>query len=170
MQRFCLQQVDHFISHGLTEVLKDNRKKGIKFQKCVPYLECYKLFPFVITNKEMYQHYDIRNVFSKSFCTEMKFLFRIIQRRVVPSDTYMCPCLWVPVTTVWRVLRLRIEERPLIWRVAANKFNKHSRTADNGWSPGLGVRRGANSSSPSEILLRNTHGRDASSGDKTIRR
>jgi len=28
---------------------------------------------------------------------------------------------WVPVTTVWRVLRLWIEERPPIWRVAANK-------------------------------------------------
>ena len=34
------------------------------------------------------------------------------------------PCLWVPVTTSWRVLRLRMEERPLIWRVAANKLNK----------------------------------------------
>ena len=27
---------------------------------------------------------------------------------------------WVPVTTAWRVLRLRMEERPPIWRVAAN--------------------------------------------------
>ena len=27
---------------------------------------------------------------------------------------------WVPVTTSWRVLRLRMEERPPIWRVAAN--------------------------------------------------
>jgi len=27
---------------------------------------------------------------------------------------------WVPVTTAWRVLRLRIEERTPIWRVAAN--------------------------------------------------
>jgi len=31
---------------------------------------------------------------------------------------------WVPVTTSWRVLRLRIEERPLIWRVGANILNK----------------------------------------------
>ena len=29
------------------------------------------------------------------------------------------PCLWVPVTTAWRVLRLRMEERPPIWRGAA---------------------------------------------------
>ena len=29
---------------------------------------------------------------------------------------------WVPVTTAWRVLRLRMEERPPIWRVAANIY------------------------------------------------
>ena len=39
---------------------------------------------------------------------------------------------WVPVTTAWRVLRLRMEERPPVWRVAANKLNKQSRTADKG--------------------------------------
>ena len=44
------------------------------------------------------------------------------------------PCLWVPVTTAWRVLRLRMEERPPIWRVAASKLNKQSRTADKVWS------------------------------------
>ena len=49
------------------------------------------------------------------------------------------PCLWVPVTTAWRFLRLRMEERPPIWRVAANKLNKHSRTADKGWSSSLGL-------------------------------
>ena len=45
----------------------------------------------------------------------------------------------VPVTTAWRVLRLRTEERPPIWRVDANKLNKQSRTADKGWSSSLGV-------------------------------
>ena len=30
--------------------------------------------------------------------------------------------MWVPVTTAWRVLGLRMEERPPIWRVAVNKF------------------------------------------------
>ena len=54
---------------------------------------------------------------------------------------------WVPVTTAWRVLRLRIEERPPIWRVAANKLNKQSWTADKGWSSSLGVGRGANNPS-----------------------
>ena len=38
----------------------------------------------------------------------------------------LCGSLFVgvPVTTAWRVLRLRMEERPPIWRVAANKLNK----------------------------------------------
>ena len=57
-------------------------------------------------------------------------------------------CLLVPVTTAWRVLRLRMEERPPIWRVAANKLNKQSCTAEKGWSSSLGVGRGANNSSP----------------------
>ena len=57
-------------------------------------------------------------------------------------------CTWVPVTTAWRVLRLRMEERPPIWRVAANKLNKQSRTADEVWSSSLGVGRGAKNASP----------------------
>ena len=52
----------------------------------------------------------------------------------------------VPVTTAWCVLRLRIEERHPIWRVAVNKLNKQLRTADKGWSFSLGVGRGANAS------------------------
>ena len=55
---------------------------------------------------------------------------------------------WVPVTTAWRVLRLRMEERPPTWRVAANILNKQSRTADKGLSTSLGIRRRANNSSP----------------------
>jgi hypothetical protein len=53
-----------------------------------------------------------------------------------------------PVTTAWRVLGLRVEERPPIWRVDANKLNKQSRTTDEGWSSSLGVGRGANNASP----------------------
>jgi hypothetical protein len=30
---------------------------------------------------------------------------------------------WAPVTTEWRVLRLRMEKRALVWRVAAHIFN-----------------------------------------------
>ena len=46
---------------------------------------------------------------------------------------------WVPVTKAWHVLRLRMEERLLIWRVASNILNKQSRTADKVWSSSLGV-------------------------------
>ena len=56
--------------------------------------------------------------------------------------------MWVPVTTALRVLGLRMEERPPIWRVAVNKLNKQPRTADEGWSSSLGVVRGANNPSP----------------------
>ena len=38
----------------------------------------------------------------------------------------------VPVTTAWRVLRLRMEEGHPIRRVAANKLNKQWWTADEG--------------------------------------
>jgi len=41
---------------------------------------------------------------------------------------------WLSVITAWRVLRLRMEERPSICRVAANVLNKQSQTADKGWS------------------------------------
>jgi hypothetical protein len=50
----------------------------------------------------------------------------------------ICHVTWVPLTTAWRVLRLRMEERPPIWRVAANIWNKQFRTADKGWSSSLG--------------------------------
>jgi len=66
---------------------------------------------------------------------------------VYSSSTCLFLTVWiiiVPVTTAWRVLRLRIEERPPIRRVTANKLNKQSRTADEGWSSSSGVGRGAN--------------------------
>jgi len=46
---------------------------------------------------------------------------------------------WVPVTTSWHVLRLWMDERPPIWRVAANISNKQSPTADKGRYSRLGV-------------------------------
>ena len=54
----------------------------------------------------------------------------------------------VPVTTACHVLRLRMEERPPIWKVAANILNKQSRTADKGWFSSLGVGQVANNYSP----------------------
>jgi hypothetical protein len=41
----------------------------------------------------------------------------------------------VLVTMAWRVRRLRKEEQPLIWNVAADVVNKQSRTADKGGPP-----------------------------------
>jgi hypothetical protein len=65
---------------------------------------------------------------------------------------------WVLVTRARRVLRLRMEERPPIWSVAANIFNKQSLTADKKWSSNLGVGRcGKNSSPLKRILLGNIH-------------
>ena len=64
----------------------------------------------------------------------------------------------VPVTTAWRVRRLRMEEQPPKWRVAANILNKQSRTADKGWSPAWGL--GEVLTPPyneKSILLRNIH-------------
>ena len=43
-----------------------------------------------------------------------------------------CPDKCVPVTTAWRVFRLWMEERAPICMVAANIFNRQSRTARNG--------------------------------------
>jgi len=43
------------------------------------------------------------------------------------------PCdKWVHFTTAWRVLRLRMEERLAIWRVATDILNEQSRTAEKG--------------------------------------
>jgi len=51
---------------------------------------------------------------------------------------------WRPVISgsmsmAWRVLSLRMEERPPIRRVAANMLNKQLLTADKGWSSSLGL-------------------------------
>ena len=54
---------------------------------------------------------------------------------------------WVPVTRAWGVLRLRMEEQPPIWTVAANILNKQSRIDDKGCSSILRFGRGANNSS-----------------------
>ena len=77
---------------------------------------------------------------------------------------------WVTVTTVWRVLRLRIEERPPKRRVAANTLNKQSRTADEGWSSSLGLGEVLTTLPCKTLMLRNIHRWDACSGGKTIRR
>jgi hypothetical protein len=59
----------------------------------------------------------------------------------------------VPVATAWRVISLRMEERPAIWRVAAYILNKQSRKADKGWSSSWGVGRGVDIPSPLKLVL-----------------
>jgi hypothetical protein len=76
------------------------------------------------------------------------YLFLICQHIPTFHTIIYCRDKWVPVTTAWHVLRLRMEERPPIWRVAANILNKESRTADKGWSSRVGVGRGDNNSLP----------------------
>ena len=44
-----------------------------------------------------------------------------------------------PCHQAWCVLRLRLEERPPMWKVAANILNKQSRTADKRWSSSSGL-------------------------------
>ena len=58
------------------------------------------------------------------------------------ADTFVGTADYIH-STAWQVLRLRMEERPPIWRVDANILNKQSRTANKGWSSNLGVGRGA---------------------------
>jgi len=77
---------------------------------------------------------------------------------------------WIPVTTAWRVLRLRIEERPPICRVAANKLNMQSWTADKGGLPAWGLAEVLTTPPCKTARLRNTHMQDVSSEDKTIQR
>ena len=69
----------------------------------------------------------------------IKLLPKVNDKLFFVSNKGVVLCVWVPVTTALRVLRLRMEEQPPIWRVAANKLNKQSRTADKGWSSSLGV-------------------------------
>jgi len=78
--------------------------------------------------------------------------------------------LIIPVTTAWPIFRLQIEERPPIWRVAANKLNSSCGQPTRGGTPAWGLGEGVTTPPYKTALLRNTHMQDASSGDKTIRR
>jgi hypothetical protein len=74
--------------------------------------------------------------------------FYVAEDLFLKRDSFRATIQRVPVATAWRVLRSWMEERPPIWRVAANKLNKQSRAADKVWSSSLGFGRGANNSSP----------------------
>ena len=58
--------------------------------------------------------------------------------QIMDMDGYASRDNWVPVTTAWRVIRLRMVEWPPVWKVVANILNKQPRTAEKGWSSKLG--------------------------------
>jgi hypothetical protein len=60
---------------------------------------------------------------------------------------------WVPVTSTWHVSRLWMEERPPVWRVAADILNNESWTADKGWPSNLGFGQDANNFSPYTVAM-----------------
>jgi len=63
-----------------------------------------------------------------------------------------------PVTTARRVLKLRVEERPPIWREAEIILSKQLRTADMVCTSSLEVERGCNNLSSSKcVMLRIVH-------------
>jgi len=96
----------------------------------------------------------------------------IRRRRVLLLCSAFTPCdKWVPVATAWCILRLRMEEQPPGWRLAAKILNKQSRTADKEWSSSFsGIGRGANNSSPlKRILLRNSQTKPPTWTDTSVR-
>jgi hypothetical protein len=60
-----------------------------------------------------------------------------------------------PVTTTWRVLRLRSENNLQAWRAAANVLKKQSLTADKGWSYSFALGGGYQISTVKNSMLRN---------------
>jgi len=61
-------------------------------------------------------------------------------RGINKNHSYLSHNKCAPVNTAWRVQRLQMEERPPIWRVAANTLNKQLQTDNMGWYSSLGVR------------------------------
>ena len=78
---------------------------------------------------------------ARVFIVIAKPFIKIILVKEEPRDN------WVAVTMAWRVLRLRMEERPPIRRVAANILNKQSMTADKGLYSSFGIGRDVENSS-----------------------
>ena len=110
----------------------------------------------IFTLNENWTHVHI-NLFTRNspYYHILKYLLFLLKHPVYNLMSHvstfkrvLTPWMWVPVTTAWRVLRLRMEELPPVWRVDVNKLNKQPRTADEGWSSSLGVGRGANNPSP----------------------
>jgi hypothetical protein len=63
-------------------------------------------------------------------CLKQAIFRNFLQKRIQTLNIFHDK--WVSVTTAWRVLRLRMEERPPILRVAATILNKQLGTAEKG--------------------------------------
>jgi len=58
------------------------------------------------------------------FTAQNEIIFtRVFRQQIEPKGDKVSHDKWVPVATAWRVLRLRMEERPSVWRVTANILN-----------------------------------------------
>jgi hypothetical protein len=83
------------------------------------------------------------NVFSTPFfwdyklrCFERITLLRNVRTHLT-NDAASRNNEWVPATTLWRVLRLRIQQRSPIRKAAVNIMNRQLRKADKEWSSSL---------------------------------
>jgi hypothetical protein len=78
----------------------------------------------IIRSHKTFESEDIDLPTVHCFETERKTKMKIGYDLRINNYEYKSRDKWVPVTTTWRVLRLRMEERPPIWRMAANILNK----------------------------------------------
>jgi hypothetical protein len=100
----------------------------------------------------------IKLKFLQNFCSSCKTLVDKVARNPRFCCIYF-PCdKWVPLIMSWRVLRLWMEERSPVWRVAAKVLNKLLGTADKGWSSSLGLGEGLTTHNRENVsLLRNIY-------------
>ena len=68
----------------------------------------------------------------KQILTDMLMFNLHLVHTIVPGLLNGFRDSWVLADKIWCVLRLWMEERPTIWRAAANTLNKQSRTAYKG--------------------------------------
>ena len=80
----------------------------------------------------------------KQILTDMLMFNLYLVYTILHGLLNTCRGSWVLVATAWRVLSLWMEERPTIWRAAANILNKQSRKTYKLWSFSLDFGRGVN--------------------------
>ena len=119
------QQTFHSLQTGLTP---EPTRKLQKIKDCCSIQETkHRFFSFpalspVTTPAELHRRiselWSMLHIHTCDFRVTMKY--NLISGMAFDLDE------WVPVTSTWRVLRLRMEERPPIWRIPVNILNKQS--------------------------------------------